>query len=191
MPWEKNFDPTEALDSAVAVFWENGYEGTSMSDLLGAMRINRGSFYDTFGGKRDVLLAAIDRYLGQRSADFSREIDGKSARQAIGDFFRNCTGRRKVDHNDWGCLAVNLALEVSPKDEEVQSAVNKAFADHEKAFRQIIEGGIESGELREDLNAAATAKALMAILFGIRVFSRSGTTAGLRPLVDQALRLLD
>ena len=191
MPWEKNFDPTEALDSAIAVFWENGYEGTSMNDLLSVMSINRGSFYDTFGGKREVLLEAIDRYVAQRGSEFARSIEGKSAREAIGDFFRQCTSRKKADHNDWGCMAVNLALEISPKDEEVRAAVNRAFAAHEGGFRRIIETGIETGELRPDLDAAGTAKALIAVLFGIRVFSRSGATSGLRPMVDQALRLLD
>ena len=191
MPWEKNFEPTEALDDAIAVFWENGYEGTSMSDLLSAMGINRGSFYDTFGGKREVLLEALNRYVEQRGTVFAKSVEGKSARDAIGGFFRQCTGRRKDDHNDWGCLAVNVALEVSPKDEDVQAVVNKAFAAHENEFRNIIQRGVETGELRSDLDSTGAAKALMAILFGIRVFSRSGATSGLRPLVDQALRLLD
>ena len=59
----KQFDRDEALERAMAVFWRRGYEGTSVRDLVEHMGINRGSLYDTFGDKRTLFLAAVDRYL--------------------------------------------------------------------------------------------------------------------------------
>ena len=58
----KEFNPDEALEKAMQVFWHKGYEATSMEDLLNAMDINRGSLYATFGGKRALFLKAMDRY---------------------------------------------------------------------------------------------------------------------------------
>lgn len=51
MPWEKNFNTDLALQQAMKVFWDKGYDATSMTDLTSAMGINKGSLYNAFGGK--------------------------------------------------------------------------------------------------------------------------------------------
>ena len=62
MPWEKNFDLDKATDKAIQVFWKKGYEGTSMSDLIDAMGINKGSLYNAFGSKDELFNRALLRY---------------------------------------------------------------------------------------------------------------------------------
>ena len=59
----REFDEAAALDRAMEVFWKQGYQNTSLDDLLEAMGIQRGSFYNTFGSKRETYLRAIDRYV--------------------------------------------------------------------------------------------------------------------------------
>ena len=58
----KEFNPDDAIEKAMQVFWHKGYESTSMEDLLIAMDLNRGSLYDTFGDKRQLFLKVVDRY---------------------------------------------------------------------------------------------------------------------------------
>ena len=58
----KAFDPTQALDAALATFWQRGYEKTSLDDLIAATGVGRQSLYDTFGDKRALYLRALDRY---------------------------------------------------------------------------------------------------------------------------------
>ena len=58
----RSFDQTEALDAAVLVFWEKGFDGASIEDLTTAMGISRPSLYATFGNKRSLFIEAIDRY---------------------------------------------------------------------------------------------------------------------------------
>ena len=58
----KEFEPLVALDTAMELFWRKGYEATSMRELLDAMGIGRGSFYDTFGDKHALFLSALDRF---------------------------------------------------------------------------------------------------------------------------------
>ena len=65
MPRPKSFDPDHALDRAMCAFWKKGYASTSISDLTKAMGINKFSLYSTFGDKRAVFLAALDRYSAQ------------------------------------------------------------------------------------------------------------------------------
>ena len=55
-------DTTEALNEAMQVFWTKGFEATSLNDLIGAMKLSKSSFYDTFGSKHEVFLAAIEHY---------------------------------------------------------------------------------------------------------------------------------
>ena len=52
MPWETKFNIDNAIDQAINVFWAKGYKSTSLNDLLDAMEINKGSFYNTFGSKK-------------------------------------------------------------------------------------------------------------------------------------------
>ena len=63
MPRPKEFNPDDAIEKAMQVFWHKGYEATSMEDLLSAMDLNRGSLYNTFGDKRQLFLKVIDRLL--------------------------------------------------------------------------------------------------------------------------------
>ena len=63
MPWEKQFDVDVALERAGEAFWSHGYETTTMRDLLSAMGIHKGSFYDTYGSKKKVYLVALDQYM--------------------------------------------------------------------------------------------------------------------------------
>ena len=58
----REFDELEALDQATKVFWTHGYNGTSLVDLTNAMGISKSSFYDTFGGKRDLYLKTLDYF---------------------------------------------------------------------------------------------------------------------------------
>jgi TetR/AcrR family transcriptional repressor of nem operon len=61
----KRFDKDKVPDRAMRVFWERGYEATSIADLLKATDINRGSLYGTFGDRRSLFLSAQDRYVEQ------------------------------------------------------------------------------------------------------------------------------
>ena len=62
MARQKEFDLDVALDKATQLFWEKGFESTSMQDLVDAMGINRASLYDSFGGKKELFEASMDRY---------------------------------------------------------------------------------------------------------------------------------
>src|SRR5437899_12857916 len=93
----KAFDPGEAMKEAMEAFWERGYHGTSVNDLLAEMKLNRGSMYDTFGDKKTLFLATLAEYERQ-GREAVAEILNKpgSARAAIRNFAyasaEMCTG---------------------------------------------------------------------------------------------------
>ena len=187
MPWEKQFDVDRARRNAMSAFWTHGYETTSMQDLLEAMGIQRGSFYDTFKSKRDVLLAALAEYDQGRRETFRKLAQGHSPKQAVEALFRAVVAEAKSESGRRGCFLVNSALELAPRDPDVAKIVNRAFAETETFFRSMIERGQAEGEIPKHVDPVRTAQALLGMLLGMRVLARSGAGAGvLKAIAAQA-----
>src|SRR5829696_8134397 len=94
----KQFDPDAAAQEAMEAFWERGYAATSVNDLLAEMGLNRGSLYGTFGDKKKLFLAALEKYAEQRGGEFREALARPgSAKSAIRDFIataaETCAGK--------------------------------------------------------------------------------------------------
>jgi TetR/AcrR family transcriptional repressor of nem operon len=192
MPWEKNFDVDVALQKAGEAFWSHGYEATSMRDLLEAMGIQKGSFYDTYGSKREAYLRSLEQYADTRFAHFGHLVEGQGPKESlqalINAIYKECIG--SAGHR--GCMLINCALELAHSDTAAQRAVQRALEYHEQSYADLIRAAQAAGEIGADLDADATAKAMLAIVIGMRVISRAGTSrTTLRTLADQALELLE
>ena len=156
------------------------------------MGINRGSLYATFGDKRTLFLSALRQYDAIHRA---RWIEGlsksPSPRQAITGAFDSIVAATIDGGSRDGCLLVNTALELSPHDPEVAAIVATGFAEMEGFFRTAIERGQAIGEVARDLDAVATARALLSLFIGLRVLSRSRPEPDLmRSVAAQADALL-
>ncbi len=177
MPRDKQFDVDEALDRALETFWAQGYESTSMDDLLEQMGINRGSFYDTFKSKHDVLIDSLKRYDREyRRADLRASAKERGPREAILSLFKSMGEGTRGPHGKHGCFLVNSALELAPKDEQVAKIVRSGFRDTEKFFADLLEQGQSSGEISNETDPTETARALMCQLLGLMVLVRSGSS---------------
>jgi TetR/AcrR family transcriptional regulator, transcriptional repressor for nem operon len=192
MPWEKNFDVDVALDKACETFWAKGYDATSMCDLLEAMGIQKGSFYATYGSKREIYDLALRKYTDSTQAWIQQLTDGKAPREAIETvvhaILEDCTGANR--HR--GCMVINCAIELAHSDEGAQEMVKRAFAAQERVFAGLVAAGQASGELSPDLEPKITAKAMLAMIMGMRVYSRSGAPkATLKLLAAQIMALVD
>ncbi len=192
MPWEKQFDVDVALQKAGETFWSHGYEATSVRDMLDAMGIQKGSFYDTYGSKKEAYLMALDQYVDTRFADFRERVEQLAPRRSLemhlNDILEECIGA----DGHRGCMVINCALELAHSDADAQKVVRRSFKTHEKFFFERIVAAQEAGEVPSEIDAAATAKAILAIVMGMRVYSRAGAPkATLRTLADQALALID
>src|SRR5579872_2871275 len=79
----REFDPADALDAALRVFWEKGYDGASLSDLTEAMGITCPSMYAAFGDKEALFRKVLDRYVTGPSAYLNEALNEPTARGAI------------------------------------------------------------------------------------------------------------
>jgi TetR/AcrR family transcriptional repressor of nem operon len=192
MPWEKKFDVGQVQQKAMEVFWIRGYDATSIQDLLDSAGINRASFYDTFTSKRQVLLDALRRYdRTNRRALFEEARRDRSPKASIVWIFNGAAERCSRPVGRRGCFLVNSALELAPRDREVAAMVNRSFTEIEEFFRAAIAEGQKKREIPRQVEARATSRALLGMLLGIRVLSRSGAPkSAIRAIARQAIALL-
>ncbi len=193
MPWEKQYDRTDVVERAMQAFWANGYEGTSIGDLVAATGINRGSLYTAYEGKRSLFIAALRHYDGQLRSDclerLASEHAPKDAIVAIFDAAARGTGK---DVRPGGCLLVNTALELSPHDAEIAALVQANFDAIEAFFRDMLEQARRDGTVRNAVPARKCAKALLGLFLGLRVLARSNSDPStLNAITFQARMMLD
>ena len=148
MPRPKSFDPDEVLDRAMRVFWKKGYASTSIADLTEAMSINKFSLYGTFGDKRSLFLAALDRYSGRVVGTLLSDLETEDAGLAeIRQYFTAIVHGATHLQECPGCLMTNTAAELAPGDAEIRTKVRKHFGRMRRAFRCALGNASERGEL--------------------------------------------
>ncbi len=192
MPWVKKFDNDEALAKAMHAFWVHGYGATSMQDLVDCMGINRGSLYATFGDKQSLFLKALRHYDQVHRRAWAEELRKKdSPRRAIEQTFECVIESVLRSGARDGCLLVNTALELSPHNAEVREVVRHGLAEMETFFHDMIVEGHSRGEIPTAVDPVETARTLLGLLVGLRVFSRSRPEADLlKSVARQAKALL-
>jgi TetR/AcrR family transcriptional repressor of nem operon len=183
MPRTKEFEPQEALDAAMHLFWRMGFEATSMRDLLDAMCIGRGSFYDTFGDKHTLFLAALDRFEDARTSWMDRALEG-AGMDGIEEVFRRSIEGLLGFEPRRGCLLANTAVELAPHDPEVAGRISRYVRRTEEAFTGALARAREAGEIPADGDPKVLARFLVSNLHGLRVLARAG--ADRRTLEDAA-----
>ena len=190
MARSKEFDEEVVLKKAMELFWEQGYEKTSISDLVEHMGIHRKSLYDTFVDKHTLYLRAIDCYRAYTTDKLKYEVlQAKTASKAIKNIFEY-TIEASADHPE-GCLFVNAATETALQDLEVDQRTQEAFTQTEDLFTQLIHKGQQESEFTCDLDASALAEILHSTLLGIRVLARTSTPKEkLHQIADHILAIL-
>ena len=190
MPRTKDFEPQEALDVAMDLFWRKGYEAASMRELLDAMSIGRGSFYGTFGDKHALFLAALDRFREVRTS-WIEEVLEESGLEAIEEVFRRSVDGLVAPEVRRGCLLANSAVELAPHDPEVAGRIYRYVSRTEDAFEDALTRAKKAGEISADSDPKALARFLVNTLHGLRVLARAGfDRAVLDDAVSIALRAL-
>ena len=183
----KEFVEEQALDAAIGVFREHGFEGTSAEMLVRALRIGRQSLYDTFGDKWQIYLSSVRRYVGAETR--AHVLALRSGPHAI-DGIRAMIDRVVADGNQ-SCLGVNSICEFGRGRPDLTDIHDAAAREISAAVVIRIREAQAEGGVATDLDAKDAAHFLVASFTGIRVAARGGATAKeLRALGRLALRAL-
>lgn len=193
MARHKAFEKEAVLQKAMEVFWERGYEATSMQDLVAAMGINRGSLYDTFQDKRHLFLSAIAYYnqtiVEQTIARFKRP---GAARRAIEDHFHTVVEYTVADSSHRGCLVTNTIVELSTRDLEIAAQIKANLQRIEDAFFSALLRAQDRGELSPEKDLRALARYFTTAMQGLRVMAKlNPDRVALQDVVSVVLAALD
>lgn len=171
----KEFDPETALDKALHLFWHQGYEATSVQNLLDFMGISRGSFYDTFGNKHALFLAALDRYRQNSHHKFVQTFVGGSGsfKENLANFFKNIIDEATGDTQMRGCFMTNSTVELAPHDADTaeQVASNRETVE-DILFHALVQAQV-NGEISNKTDARAMAQFLFNAIQGLRVVAKT------------------
>ncbi|MEA2736328.1 MAG: TetR/AcrR family transcriptional regulator, transcriptional repressor for nem operon [Humisphaera sp.] len=189
----KEFDPDDAAQEAMEAFWERGYAATSVNDLLAEMGLNRGSLYGTFGDKKQLFLAALDRYEAQRGDELRVMLERPgSAKTALVDFIHVAADCCTSQEGRRGCLAGKAAMELAPHDKDVANWLKKFHRRNIDLVARTIARGQEQGEIDPTLDARAVARFLLNAMTGLRLLgTMSPSEAEVQDVVELTLKVLD
>jgi TetR/AcrR family transcriptional regulator, transcriptional repressor for nem operon len=189
----KEFDPDAALQKALELFWERGYEATSMADLVQHLGVARASIYATFGGKHDLYVKAFERYLQARDPNVVEALSQPGpALPAIRSLIESYAKESLCDEFRRGCMVVNAAVEVMPRDPQIARRVEASWDTLETALTSALTRARAQDEISGDKDPRALARFLLVMMQGMRVLGRAHPDPGrLRDATAQALAVLD
>jgi len=151
------FNEVEKIEKAMNVFWEKGYNATSMQDLVDAMQINRSSLYNTIGDKHQLFMKCIGNYFDQAMCELKGKVANETSAKAA---------LIKVisDKADWiiscekGCLGMKTIFEIAPDDFTVRNLMSKNNDIFIEFLATIVQKAMDNGEMDDSEDAAIMAE---------------------------------
>jgi AcrR family transcriptional regulator len=185
-----SFDRDTALDKAMHVFWEHGYEAASISDLTAAMGITPPSLYTAFGDKARLFLEAIERYGKGPGSYVQRALDeAPAAREAIQRILIEAADELTQPCHPAGCMMVMATTNCSVAAEHIQEALVRRRALGIGLMQARIQRGIDEGEMPADTDAGALANFYSTVYQGMSMQAKDGATReSLLASVEMAMR---
>ena len=173
MPRVKLFNEEEILKKSMELFWKKGYHATSIQDMVTHLGINRGSLYDTFGGKKNLFDKSLSLYCSiNQEATFEFLKNEKSVKSGLKKLFEIFITDSISDRDQKGCFVVNTTTELNPNDIEINKVLLENKNRFEKMFCDLLKLGQDRGEISKDKDIQSIAFLIYTLLSGIRVVVR-------------------
>lgn len=182
----REFDIDKALDRAMGVFWQKGYEGASLQDLLSAMKIARGSLYKAFDDKHSIYLATLDHYDKTEVETGITFLSDPAAGDGLSKI-RTMLEGVKSDKTRRGCFMCNAAIDRASLDREVETRVSGMLHRLQDAIATALKQSRRGSRWSEG-RRSATAASILNTYMGLRVLARAGYSAkALQAIIDKTL----
>jgi AcrR family transcriptional regulator len=171
------FDVDAALEKALEVFWRNGYDGTSLSDLTEAMGINKPSLYAAFGNKEQLFLKAIEFYENRACSFFLPALEKPTAYQVAEYMLYGAAMNMTDSDHPQGCIIVQGALSCSEAAATVKEALMNRRVEGGEKLCERFKRAIAEGDLPADVDAEVLARYLGTVLQGMAIQANNGATS--------------
>jgi len=172
----KGFIPDEALDRAVEMFWEHGYEGVDVDRIARAVNVTKPALYRAFGDKPTLLVKAVERYamtyIAPRMAAFEAEPDIRKAVAA----FCEATVKSAADEACGGCMMAAATLGHSERVDEIRKRAASGLSASAEIFAKRFEKEMRAGRLTRTPSAKVRGRALVDLMQGLQLRARAGVS---------------
>lgn len=174
----RRFDERQALEAAMRVFWEQGYEAASIDTLIRGMGMPRASLYHTFGDKECLFLATIRAYAEGPFADVTAQLNrGGSLYDDLAAFFEALIRLTAGQKGARGCLVSCVLADAAGENEEFRKELAQRLAEVEHQIARRLELGVAEGDLPSDASTKDLAAVLAAVARGLTVAARAANPA--------------
>nr|WP_277606409.1 TetR/AcrR family transcriptional regulator [Acinetobacter sp. NIPH 2699] len=186
----KCFDEQQALEKAMLLFWEHGYEATSISDLTQALALTAPSLYSSFGDKSGLFYKCIDYYLAHEACPIEAIfLEAKSAKVAFELFLYDNVQRLAQPNKPSGCMLVVATMNCSDNAQAIQHNILEKRLQTKQKMLQRLQQGLAEGDLLETAPLQEMADFYSTVLQGLTIQARDGATvAQLHKVVEHAMR---
>lgn len=185
----REFDAEAALEKAMVVFWQQGYEGASLADLTDAMGISRKSMYAAFGNKEQLFRKVLQRYAEGPGSYILQALQAPTAREVATAFLTGAVRANTQAGSPAGCLGVQGALAVGAHGRVAHDVLAEWRAHGQALLRERFQRAVDEGDLHDDADPELIARYLMTIANGLAVQATGGATCSdLHRVADAALR---
>ncbi|MCF6476299.1 TetR/AcrR family transcriptional regulator [Nonomuraea sp. MG754425] len=185
----RGFDAGDALERAMLLFWEHGYEGASLARLTEAMGISAKSMYAAFGNKEELFRKALKRYTEGPSAYLARALQEPTALGVATAILAGTIRTTTRPAHPHGCLGVQGALAASDSGRAVRDLLTAWRNDGCSRVRERFQRAVDDGDLPPDIDPGLLARYVTTLAFGVAVQAASGVGRDeLQQMADAALR---
>ena len=191
---KKEFQPDEIVQAAMQVFWERGYEATSIQDLVEGTGLSRSSLYNTFESKHHLYLDALKCYSAVTAVNIAILSGQGQARDLIEQVLLNILHDELNPTPSKGCFAAKASLEISAQDPQIAALLQQNFQLLTQAFTRLITRAQGIGEISRQQDPEALALFFVNTMQGMRILAKGTALAErqhhLQSVIQMALNLL-
>ncbi|QEE27523.1 TetR/AcrR family transcriptional regulator [Terriglobus albidus] len=173
----KTFDRETALDAAMLLFWNRGFEQTSVDDLAGAMGIQTSSLYSSFGDKETLFLDAVNHYRTGRGSVFDAAVmEGKTAKEGFENLFRVTAAELTRKDQPSGCMLCLALPTCSPKYDHLQQELDRLRALSDMVLLKRLEKAVRDKEIPKSTDLRLLVSFFRTTLLGMSLQARAGAS---------------
>lgn len=170
----REFDEDEVLQAALRVFWEKGYESTSLNDLLEAMGLTKSSLYKAFGSKEALFRRVVERYNRDFMGFRQEALAEPTPRRIVERLLYGMTELHAGEETPPGCLETNAAVACSTAAEPIRLELARNRECFRLQLRDRFEEVLAAGPLPQGMTSDDAASLIVSLIQGLAVQAKAG-----------------